>query len=285
MIRTPQPTRGVAFAVAALALALAVHAYAQEEPKAASDPAAAGAPPAPPKPDPGELLEGAIAEQAAADKDASASQERVNGIDDETQKLLAQYRQAKAETESIKAYTDQLSLQLQSQLDELDSIQRQLLEVETTAREVVPLTKRMLDTLKEFVALDTPFLIEERRKRVATLEEVMNRADVTVSEKYRRVVEAYQIEMEYGRTLEAYEGKLGEGADARTVQFLRVGRVALLYQTIDGSETGYWDADKRDWVVDDHYRHAFQSGLAIAKKMSAPDLLVVPVHAAKESAS
>ena len=74
----------------------------------------------------------------------------------------------------------------------------------------------------------------------------MDRADVTISEKYRRIVEAYQVEMDYGRTIEAYEGKLGDGADARTVQFLRVGRVALLYQTLDGKETGYWDAEKKE---------------------------------------
>ena len=75
---------------------------------------------------------------------------------------------------------------------------------------------------------------------------MMSRADVTISEKYRRILEAYQVELDYGRTLEAYEGKLGSGDDARTVQFLRVGRVALLYQTLDGKETGYWDARQEE---------------------------------------
>jgi hypothetical protein len=143
----------------------------------------------------------------------------------------------------------------------------------------------MLDTLKQFVELDLPFLPEERRKRVATLEELMNRANVTISEKYRRVVEAYQIEMEYGRTLEAYEGQIGTGNQARTVQFLRVGRVALMYQTLDQKETGYWDADKKTWAVDNDYKHAFATNLAVAKKMGAPDLLLVPVPAPKKVAS
>src|SRR4030095_2107472 len=111
----------------------------------------------------------------------------------------------------------------------------------------------MLDTLKQLVELDVPFLLEERRARVAKLEKEIDRADVSLSEKYRRVVEAYQIEMEYGRTIDSYDGRLGDGADARTVQFLRIGRTALLYQTLDGNETGYWDANGKSWVVDNDY--------------------------------
>jgi len=49
---------------------------------------------------------------------------------------------------------------------------------------------------------------------------MMPRADVTVSEKYRRIVEAYQLEMEYGRTI----GGLPRRAYGKTVDFLaRVG--------------------------------------------------------------
>jgi hypothetical protein len=85
--------------------------------------------------------------------------------------------------------------------------------------------------------------------------------------------------MDYGRTIEAYEGKLGDGPDARTVQFLRVGRVTLMYQTLDARETGYWNDEKRGWTIDDHYRHAFKEGIAVAKKTQAPELLLIPVAA------
>lgn len=277
MTRPPFPIRGSTLAVALLVVAFGFAATAHAQ-QAQQQPA--------PAPVPGdEALVAAVAEQSRADREAAKSQERVSELDDETQKLLAQYRTALGEKDSIEAYSDQLRIQIQSQVEDIESIERQLEEVETTAREVLPLTIKMLDTLANFVDLDVPFLLEERRHRVNNLQAIMNRSDVTLSEKFRRVVEAYQIEMEYGRTLEAYEGRLGEGESERTVQFLRVGRVTLLYQTLDGSETGYWDQANRRWVIDDHYRRAFEHGLGVALKRTAPDLIRVPVPAPKEEQS
>jgi flagellar motility protein MotE (MotC chaperone) len=277
MTSTRPRSRGLSLTVAALLLLLTpVPAPSQEAPPA---------PPPPPEKPPAEILDAAAGEQTAANGEASASQERVNQLDDETQRLLVRYRTAVGEAESIKGYSDQLRLQIQSQEEDIASIERQLSEVETTAREVMPLTQKMLDTLAEFVELDMPILIEERRERIAGLRGIMNRADVSLSEKYRRVVEAYQIEMEYGRTLETYDGRIGEGDDERTVQFLRVGRVVLMYQTLGGDETGYWDANSRSWVVDNSYRNAFKRGLGVAKKQTAPDVIVAPIPAPKESAS
>lgn len=277
MTNTRARSRGSSLVVAAFLLLLTpVPAPSQE---------AAPAPPPPPEKPPAEILDAAAGERDAANVEASASQERVNQLDDETQRLLVRYRTAVGEAESIKSYSDQLRLQIQSQEEDIASIERQLAEVETTAREVMPLTQKMLDTLAEFVELDRPILIEERRKRIAGLRAIMNRADISLSEKYRRVVEAYQIEMEYGRTIEAYDGRIGEGDDARTVQFLRIGRVVLMYQTLDGHETGYWDANNRSWVVDNDYRNAFKNGLGVANKVTAPDLIVAPIPSPKESAS
>jgi hypothetical protein len=228
-------------------------------------------------------LERAIEEQIAVDAEARASQQRVDQLDDETQKLVREYRRALEEAESYTTYANQLEVQVQSQREEMADMDRQLREVETTSREVLPLMQSMLDTLEQFVALDVPFLLEERARRVATLRGMMSRADVAISEKYRRIVEAYQVEMDYGRTIEAYEGELaGEGGEVRTVQFLRVGRVTLLYQTLDGRETGYWDGSQKRWVVANEYAHGFKEGVAVAKKARAPEMLLVPVPAPQE---
>jgi Protein of unknown function (DUF3450) len=272
-------TSGFALLVALSALPLAA---AAEDAKEGAQNAAPAPPPGPTEAEKQAIkLAAAVDEQKAADADSKASQAKIDKLDDETQKLLAEYRKAVADAQSYNDYAKQLQVQVASQNQEMADINAQLLEVETTSREVSPLMQNMLATLDQFVSLDVPFLLEERQGRVATLKNMMDQANVTISEKYRRIVEAYVVEMEYGRTIEAYEDKLG-GGDDRTVQLLRIGRVTLLYQTMDGKETGYWDADKKAWVVNNDYQHAFREGVHVAKKMGAPDILLAPIQAPKE---
>lgn len=220
-----------------------------------------------------------ISEQVKAEEAARASQQKVTQLDDETTKMLGEYRQMIAETTSLKGYNDQLATQVKSQEEQLKDMTQQLGEIETTSHEVMPMMQRMLSTLEQFVKLDIPFLPEERSNRIASLKDMVGRADVSIAEKYRRIVEAYQIEMEYGRTIEAYEGKLND----KTVDFLRAGRISLMYQTRDGKETGYWNANDHKWVTDDAYADFMKSGLKVARKQAAPDFLTVAVRAPQEA--
>jgi hypothetical protein len=194
----------------------------------------------------------------------------------------SRYAQAVGDVQSLERFNRLLEEQVKSQEEEVASIQRQLVEIETTNREVQPLMQQMVNTLDRFVQLDVPFLLEERTAVVANLKRLMDRADVSTSEKYRLILEAYQRELEYGRTLESYEGHLGTGADARTVEFARLGRVSLMYRTLDGSETGYWDAEKKDWVKDPGLRNAVEEAIRVAKGDGPPELLIVPVPAPQE---
>jgi hypothetical protein len=219
-----------------------------------------------------------IGEQVKTEQAARASQKRVEQLDDESTKTLAEYRQTTAEAASLKGYNDQLTTQVSSQQQQIEEMTQQLGEIETTSREVLPMMEKMLMTLDQFVTLDMPFLVDERTNRVAALKEMISRADVSTSEKYRRIVEAYQIEMEYGRTLEAYQGQVGD----KTVDFLRAGRIALMYQTLDGKETGYWDLESKSWKQDASYADAVRGGLKVAKKQAAPDFIAVAVPALKE---
>jgi Protein of unknown function (DUF3450) len=227
-------------------------------------------------------LDAVLSAQAAANQAAQASQERINKLSDEATDLATKYRRMLSDTDSIKRYTDELGRQVAAQQKQIDSLNSQLGEIETVSRDVYPLMEKMVATLEQFVSLDTPFLIKERTDRVSKLKEMMNQAEFSVSEKYRRIMAAYSIEMEYGRTLDAYEGTIGEGDAQKAVQFVRLGRISLMYQTLDGKQTGYWDNDKKAWVENNDYQRNVKAALDVALKKGAPDLLIVPVHAPEE---
>ncbi|HEX5057281.1 MAG TPA: DUF3450 domain-containing protein [Gammaproteobacteria bacterium] len=227
-------------------------------------------------------LQETLQAQTQVDKEAAQSQKRIDQIHEQTLDAGAQYAQAMAEAESYERYNEQLKAQLKSQEEEIASTQQQLLDIKSTGREVLPLMQKMVQVLDQFVGLDIPFLIEQRTARINHLKDLMTRADVSISEKYRLIMEAYQIELEYGRTLETYEGTLTADDQTRTVQFVRLGRVSLMYRTLDGDESGYWDAIQKQWVADNSYGDTIERAIRVAKKEVAPELLIAPVPAPVE---
>jgi hypothetical protein len=115
---------------------------------------------------------------------------------------------------------------------------------------------------------------------VAFLGTLLERSDVTVAEKFRRLLEAYEIENDYGRTIEAYKGSLELDGAVREVDFLRIGRTALLYQTVDAEIFGMWDKSQGAWVsLPAEYRNQIRSGIKMARKQVAPNLLILPIGA------
>lgn len=214
----------------------------------------------------------------AATSDGRASQQRINDLDDETDTLTRDYRAALKQLASLREYNAQLEKLITAQKAEMISIRQQIEDVTNVDRTIVPLMFRMIDALDAFVELDVPFLIDERRARVQNLRSLMDRSDANPAEKYRKILEAYEIENEYGRTIEAYEGQMDINGEARTVAFLRIGRVALIYQTLDGAESGAWNISSKSFTdLDGDFDSQLRAALRIAKQQAAPDLMVVPV--------
>ena len=225
-----------------------------------------------------EVLKPVVDEAAKINESAAKSQEKINGITDQIDSKLQQFKTLMKEIEGLEVYNTQLRKQINNQEREMADLNAAIDEVSVVERQITPLMMRMIDGLEQFVALDVPFLPEERANRVADLRAMMDRADVAASEKFRRVMEAYQVEMDYGRTMEAYSGIHSINGQERDVEFLRLGRTALIYQTRDASMQGVWNKQTRQWEeLDSSYRTQITKGLRMAKKQLAPDLLMLPV--------
>jgi biopolymer transport protein ExbB len=218
-----------------------------------------------------------------ANRAAAAAQQQIDQLDDQTRALLEKYRAALWQTQQLNVYVQQIGPLLATQDAERANLQQQLAQFNGSSHDLTPLLLRMIDSLDKFVALDLPFLQQERRERIAALKRLMTDAGTPQAEKYRRVLEAYKVEADYGAALGAERMQLGGAGEAgsKVVDVLHLGRVALYYLSLDGREAGVWDADGKQWrVIQGGYRSAVREGLKIARETAAPEVLVLPVPAA-----
>jgi hypothetical protein len=212
---------------------------------------------------------------------ARKSQVKIDRLADETRDLLSDYKTVVKQVDGLKVYNARLQKQIDNQVLRLTEIDVAIDQSTIISRQMTPLVIRMIDGLQKFVELDVPFHMDERQQRVAFLRANLDRSDVTVAEKFRQVLEAYKIENEYGRKIDAYKGSVEIDNVERDVNFFRVGRIALLYQTTDTEISGAWDQSSRSWVPLDRgeYRNAIMKGLRIARKEASIDLINLPVAA------
>ena len=224
-----------------------------------------------------------VEEGLARSQDAVKSQKRINTTAEDTEKLASRYRRELKVIDGLKVYNALLQKQVDDQNQEKRTIAESIDEIAVVERQIFPLMLRMANALEQFVELDRPFHLEERRKRVADLKQYIGDAGITAAEKLRLVLEAYRIETSYGSDLDEYSDVLEINGQERPVNILRFGRLVLVYQTDDGKENGVWDQEMRQWVPLDsaEYRNYIRQGLKIARKQLPPDVFILPVSAAQ----
>lgn len=223
-----------------------------------------------------------ILEVSASKTDAAKrSQARVDRLADETRNLLDDYKTVTKQIDGLRVYNARLQRQIDNQLRRIAEIDNAIDQVTVIQRQMTPLVIRMIDGLEQFVAMDVPFNLDERRARIEFLRTNVDRSDLTVAEKFRQVLEAYNIELQYGRGFETYHDTIDTGTGPRDVDFLRIGRLALVYQTTDGSEAGVWNNQSRSWqpLPTGDYAAAIRQGVRIAKKQATIELLNMPIAA------
>ena len=214
---------------------------------------------------------------------AQKSQAKIDGIADQTDSLLQSYKQVNKEIEGLRVYNAQLEARIQNQLDRIAEIDEAMSQVTVIQRQITPLLVKMLDGLENFISLDVPFLAQERQARLDSLRGNLDQSNQTVAENFRQVLEAYKIENEYGRKIEAYDSSIdfnGDGKD-RKVDMFRVGRIALLYKTEDGQEVGRWNNTTREWEALDagEWGSYINTGIRIARNQAVKDILQLPISA------
>ena len=213
-------------------------------------------------------------------KTSAANQQTINTIDKQTKVLEFDYKDTYKEYENLKLYNDQLQKIINSQNEEISSIIAQIAELDNTNINIIPLMLKMTASLEQFISLDIPFLLDERIARVESIKTAMDRGDVSTSEKFRKVAEAYQIENDFGRTIEAYRGSVNFEGKEFNADFLRVGRVALMFVTTNGDKAAYWDKSSGSWMKSSSaLKRSTEEGLKIALKQSPPALIKIPVTA------
>ena len=203
------------------------------------------------------------------------SQEKIDKTERQTDKIVNEYKVVSKQVEGLKLYNAQKRIQIQAQLDLMDKLDEQLVQVVVMQRQIPPLAQKMLDTLETFIKLDTPFRSEERRSRVDMVRSSLAKPKVTASEQVRQVLEAYNIEAEYGRKIDTYEDKL---ADGTVVNILVIGRIGMFYQTKDERTSGRWDNETGTWEeLSGSYTKPIRDGIRMAKKLAPTDMLLMPV--------
>ena len=230
-----------------------------------------------------DAIDQVVDEGVARSQEAAESQKRIDATSSDTEKIASRYRRELKVIDGLKVYNALLQKQVDDQNREKRTIAESIDEIAVVERQIFPLMLRMANTLEQFVELDRPFHMEERRKRVEDVKAYIGDAGITAAEKLRLVLEAYRIETSFGGDLDEYSDVIEINGQERPVNVLRFGRLVLAYQTDDGKENGVWDQEMRQWVPLDsaEYRNYIRQGLKIARKQLPPDIFILPVSAAQ----
>lgn len=226
-------------------------------------------------------IDQAISTNIDSNKNTAISQEKIDVLSAQQREAFQSYREQLREIKTLKTYNDQLRNVISTQKEEMHDLNLQIVEIAVTQQRIMPLMQKMITSLNTFTKQDIPFLQKEREARGKKLQGLLAKANLTVSQKYRAIVEAYSIEMEFGRTVEAYEAPLG---DKQSVDYLRIGRTALYYVTHDEKQLGIYNPNTQKFEpLEGRYLREIKKGLKIARKQLAPELLRLPVIATKDS--
>jgi cell division protein FtsB len=223
-------------------------------------------------------LDESLSVVSSTNRGAAQSQQKIDQLAAQTRVLLEEYRKYAEGSEYQAAYTRELEELQAAQELQIAGLREEIEQARITRQRIVPLMRSMADALEKFVVLDLPFQQEERITAVLQLKQRLNDPGLSVAARFRLLLEAYQLEQAYGGSVEAWRGPLQFEGESLSVEYLRVGRVALYFQSLDGETSGYWDRASQSWVMlDAQYNRPIAQALRVARNLVAPQLLQLPM--------
>lgn len=196
----------------------------------------------------------------------------------EREKLTAKYRSLKADRKYLKKVKERTEKMLRAREKQIAETLRMIKEAARIREELQSYLGLVVAQLEEWIKKDVAFLSEERTDRLASIKEMLDRQDKPLAEKYRRVMEALQIETEYGRTVEVYQKTIELEGKPRLVDILRVGRLSLFCRTPDGKLAGTFDQRNQKWVVlPSKYRSEINKAADVASRQRTIELTRLPI--------
>lgn len=208
-------------------------------------------------------------------------QGRINRLANAASSTFEQFKQENDNLEALLVLNAEYRQLISIQERNIATLDESIANVEVVTREIPLLMEKMLTSVEQFVELDLPFQMETRRNRVTFARNAIDNPDVSIAEKFRQVLVLYQNETLYGRTHETYPDTITLNGEQRDVNILRVGRVALLFQSTDRQITGRWNNETRAWeeLPAGDYRTAVQSAIRVSSGLDAPRIIELPIAA------
>ncbi len=199
----------------------------------------------------------------------------------------------------------QQELFVANQGGEIELLNAQIASVDDLKSSIEPMVGKMTTGIAAQINSDYPFEMDRRIPRLESLENTVADPTVSIAEKYRKALNVYKLEVNYGQSLEAKKGnhpvnptirvgddrwvknedgtikfdkKTGEREEIFDGSYLRYGRLAYVYLAADSSGAMRYDLSQKAWV-DLPKRNIvdIRRAVRIANGEAAPNVVRVPI--------
>lgn len=227
------------------------------------------------------VLEEAMSVVAEKYSESVTAQEEINRLANAASSSFEEFKRENDNLEALLVVNAGWRRQIAAQEEDIRELDESIATVQIVTQEIPLLMEKMLASIEQFIALDYPFNVEERQNRINFARSAIDNPAVSIAERFRQVLVMYQTEASYGRTYETYPDTIEFGGAERDVNVVRIGRIALLFQTTDRQIAGAWNNRTREWVELDplEYRTATQTAIRVVDGLDAPKIIDLPIMA------